>query len=152
MEENKSNIIFNISGGNNQILPNATHAVQYFYGDKFAQEKQGVKADNIPSDSNKELSRSEDINEEATKRLSIYIPESEPLLYYIGKLKVCSTAAELAKVAIEICNAPEIESVDKEEVVKARFIEALLALCPRLTKGNSINNIRVQINELLMKR
>ncbi len=152
MEDNKSNIIFNISGGNNQFLPNATHAVQYFYGDTFAQEQQDAKAEGISSDSNIEPSQSEDINEEATKRLSIYIPESEPLLYYIGKLKICSTAAELAKVAIEICNTPEIESVDKEEVVKARFIGTLLALCPRLTKGNSINNIRVQINELLTKR
>ena len=35
MEENsKSNVTFNIYGGNNQILPNATEAVQNFYGGK----------------------------------------------------------------------------------------------------------------------
>ena len=152
MEENKSNVTINIQGGNNQILPNATHAVQYFYGDKFAHEKQIEKAENIISDSNRGNSRSESISEEATKRLSIYISESEQLLYYIEKLKVCTTAAELAKVAMEIYKTPEIESVDKEEVVKARFIETILALCPKLTKGNSISNIRIQINELLMKR
>ena len=38
MKENKSNVTINIQGGNNQILPNATHAVQYFYGDKFPEE------------------------------------------------------------------------------------------------------------------
>ena len=38
MAEDKSNIIFNISGGNNQILPNATKAEQHFYGDQFAKE------------------------------------------------------------------------------------------------------------------
>ena len=152
MEENKSNVTINIQGGNNQILPNATHAVQYFYGDKFAQQKQDEKAEHITSDSNRESSRPENNNEESTKRLSLYILESEQLLYYIEKLKVCTTAAELAKVAMEICNAPEIESVDKEEVVKARFIKTLLALCPKLKKGNSTSNIRVQINELLMKR
>ena len=152
MEENKSNVTINIQGGNNQILPNATHAVQYFYVDKFAHEKQIEKAENIISDSNRGNSRSESISEEATKRLSIYISESEQLLYYIEKLKVCTTAAELAKVAMEIYKTPEIESVDKEEVVKARFIETILALCPKLTKGNSLSNIRIQINELLMKR
>ena len=152
MEENKSNVTINIQGGNNQILPNATHAVQYFYGDKFAHEKQIEKAENITSDSNRGKTRSESISEEATKRLSIYISESEQLLYYIEKLKVCTTAAELAKVAMEIYKTPEIESVDKEEVVKARFIETILALCPKFTKGNSISNIRIQINELLMKR
>ena len=40
MEENsKSNVTFNIYGGNNQILPNATEAVQNFYGDQFADQK-----------------------------------------------------------------------------------------------------------------
>ena len=39
MEENsKSNVTFNIYGGNNQILPNATEAVQNFYGDQFADQ------------------------------------------------------------------------------------------------------------------
>ena len=38
MGEDKNNIIFNISGGNNQILPNATKAEQHFYGDQFAKE------------------------------------------------------------------------------------------------------------------
>ena len=38
MVEDKNNIIFNISGGNNQILPNATKAEQHFYGDQFAKE------------------------------------------------------------------------------------------------------------------
>ena len=38
MAEDKNSIIFNISGGNNQILPNATKAEQHFYGDQFAKE------------------------------------------------------------------------------------------------------------------
>ena len=33
-DNNKANIVFNISGGNNQILPNAIKAEQNFYGDK----------------------------------------------------------------------------------------------------------------------
>ena len=31
-----NDITININGGNNQILPNATEAVQNFYGDQFA--------------------------------------------------------------------------------------------------------------------
>ena len=34
--EEKTTITFNISGGNNQILPNATEAVQNFYGSEFS--------------------------------------------------------------------------------------------------------------------
>lgn len=34
-DTSKANIIFNISGGNNQILPNAIKAEQNFYGDKY---------------------------------------------------------------------------------------------------------------------
>nr|WP_297103273.1 hypothetical protein [uncultured Prevotella sp.] len=32
---------FNISGGNVQILPNATQGIQNFYGDQFAEENIG---------------------------------------------------------------------------------------------------------------
>ena len=38
MEEDNKGITFNIYGGSNQILPNATEAVQNFYGDQFAKE------------------------------------------------------------------------------------------------------------------
>ena len=34
-DNNKANIVFNISGGNNQILPNAIKAEQNCYGDKY---------------------------------------------------------------------------------------------------------------------
>ena len=36
--DDKSSIVFNINGGNNQILPNATQATQNFYGDKYIEE------------------------------------------------------------------------------------------------------------------
>lgn len=32
------NITININGGNNQIIPNATEAEQYFYGIQHAEE------------------------------------------------------------------------------------------------------------------
>ena len=33
-----SDVIININGGNNQILPNATEAVQNFYGDSCGRQ------------------------------------------------------------------------------------------------------------------
>lgn len=41
MMTDKSNCTFNISGGNVQILPNATQGIQNFYGDQFAEENIG---------------------------------------------------------------------------------------------------------------
>lgn len=63
MEDNqKASIIFQISGGNNQILPNATKAEQNFYGDKYIEEV--LK----PKDETEETQ----LSPEAT-RLSLYI-------------------------------------------------------------------------------
>jgi hypothetical protein len=45
-DNNKANIVFNISGGNNQILPNATKAEQNFYGDKYIEEMTKAKTKN----------------------------------------------------------------------------------------------------------
>lgn len=62
MEENsKSNVTFNIYGGNNQILPNATEAVQNFYGDQFADPKLHSEGE------------STDAPNEDEQRLAIYI-------------------------------------------------------------------------------
>lgn len=37
-----NDITININGGNNQILPNATEAVQNFYGDQYAEKILGT--------------------------------------------------------------------------------------------------------------
>ena len=42
-DTSKANIVFNISGGNNQILPNAIKAEQNFYGDKYIEEMMKAK-------------------------------------------------------------------------------------------------------------
>ena len=48
MEGDKKNITFNIYGGNNQILPNATKAEQHFYGDLFTKEALRKDSPEIP--------------------------------------------------------------------------------------------------------
>lgn len=61
-DNNKANIVFNISGGNNQILPNATKAEQNFYGDKYIEEMMKTKNQS-----------QEPVLSPETTRLSLYI-------------------------------------------------------------------------------
>ena len=131
-EDKKSNITFNIYGGQNQVLPNATHAEQHFYGDEFAREmlaRQG-QADAPLT--------------EAERALSIYINKESALRGYVQLLANCHSARELAEVVATICQ--QEPSVSEQLIVKAEFIQLLLPLVPKWTKGQTIDNIRVAIN------
>ena len=138
MEDNqKANIVFNISGGNNQILPNATKAEQNFYGDKYIEEKLRSKTDN-PGPG---------IDPEAA-RLSLYINNVEALAEYIAKLSACTNAKELAQVVMDMVKDTDVR-VDQDNMVKQEFIEVLQPLAPQVTTG--ISNIRKYINEAWYK-
>lgn len=138
MEDNqKANIVFNISGGNNQILPNATKAEQNFYGDKYIEEKLRSKTDN-PGPR---------IDPEAV-RLSLYINNVEALAEYVAKLSACTNAKELAQVVMDMVKDTDVR-VDQDSMVKQEFIEVLQPLAPQVTTG--ISNIRKYINEAWYK-
>ncbi len=126
-----SDIIFNISGGNNQILPNATEAVQHFYGDQYAEK---ILQKETPS---------EPINP-ALEKLALYI-NKEFLPTYIAQIGACESATELAKVVVSI--AQQDSKLTPEEIVKERFIKLLLPFAPKLTKGKGIDNLRARIND-----
>lgn len=126
-----SDIIFNISGGNNQILPNATEAVQHFYGDQYAEK---ILQKETPSDP---------INP-ALEKLALYI-NKESLPTYIAQIGACESATELAKVVVSI--AQQDSKLTPEEIVKERFIKLLLPFVPKLTKGKGIDNLRARIND-----
>jgi hypothetical protein len=129
--DDKSSIVFNISGGNNQILPNATQATQNFYGDKYMEEM--AKAD-IANDAT-EITKSP---------LAHYINNVERLTYYVGKLSSCEDARSLSQVVMEMHDDDNVK-IDSEEMVKERFIITLLPHAPKVT--TSISNIRQRINE-----
>ena len=93
-DTNKANIVFNISGGNNQILPNATKAEQNFYGDKYIEEMMKAKTKS-----------QEPVLSPETTRLSLYINNVEALAEYVAKLAACTNAKELAQVVMEIGRA-----------------------------------------------
>lgn len=135
MSEDKNNIIFNISGGNNQILPNATKAEQHFYGDQFAKET--LRKD-VPA----EVPLTDD-----ERRLLMFVEEEESLRNYVASLKACKTATEVGQVvAIMSKNEPHLF---KERVVKESFIEKLTPFLTGLEKGKGIDNLRAQINNAL---
>ena len=132
-EKSPSNITFNIYGGNNQILPQATHAEQHFYGDQFADRLQ-AKAD--------EPSRPLTAEEQA---LSLYINKGEALQGYIRMLRSCQSARDLGEVVATMCQ--QEPSVSGELIVKQSFISLLLPFLPQWEKGRTIDNLRVAINK-----
>jgi len=133
-EEAKQGITFNIHGGNNQILPNATEAKQIFYGDQFAREALRAKQPGVAPLTDDE------------RRLLVFIENEESLRNYVAQLKVCKTAAAVAEVVALMCeNEPKLT---EERIVKSTFIETLLPLIPEVEQGRSIDNIRVQINKV----
>ena len=131
-----NDVTININGGNNQILPNATEAVQNFYGDQFAEKKLSNTADGIES------------CPEADK-LSLYIDKVN-LPGYISQIGECLNATEFAKVVISIFE--QESKLTEEEIVKERFIRLLLPFATKLEKGRTIDNLRARINDALLSR
>jgi len=138
MEEDKNNITFNIYGGSNQILPNATKAEQHFYGDQFAKEalRKGSAAEPPLTDDE--------------RRLLVYIEKEESLRNYVASLAVCENAADVGKVVAMMCeNEPHL---DEQRIVKEEFIKTLLPFINGVGKGRGIDNLRVQINNAWSER
>ena len=129
-----NDITININGGNNQILPNATEAVQNFYGDQFAEK---ILSNTVVD---KELCPE-------VGKLSLYVDKVN-LPDYIAQLSECQNATELAKVVIYMFE--QEPKLTEEEIVKERFISILLPLATKLTKGRTIDNLRARINDALL--
>ena len=72
---------------------------------------------------------------------------------YLSLLASCENAADIAQVVMKLLEAEP--KITEEEVVRKRFIERILPLASRVAsadRGNSVDNIRVQINEALANR
>lgn len=138
MEQEKNNITFNIYGGSNQILPNATKAEQHFYGDQFAKEalRHGAPAES-------QLSANE-------RRLLMFIEKEESLRNYVASLAVCKTAADVGKVVAMMC---ENEThLDEQRIAKSEFIETLIPFISGVEKGKGVDNLRIQIDKAWQER
>lgn len=84
-----SETIININGGNNQILPNATEAVQNFYGCQLGKDTnaEDCSCDNLSPDA---------------LHLQPYISNVENLRHYVARLSECQSATELAQLIVAI--------------------------------------------------
>ena len=76
-----------------------------------------------------------------------FIADEEKLSEVIDQLRQVCNARDLAFYVV--AGLREVKSIDRYKVVKSRFIKALLSFTPLLTKGNSVNNVREQINKML---
>ena len=128
-----SDIHITINGGNNQIMPNATHAEQHFHY-HGAETPPAAKQDTTSSAS-----------DEDRQRLSIYINKVENLDKYISLLSTCKTASEVGEIVATMCeNEPNLDS---DRIAKESFIRLLLPLIPNVEKGKGIDNLRIQIDK-----
>jgi len=108
-------ITININGGNNQIIPNATEAKQYFFGIQHAEK---VLQEETPTEP----------HDPALEKLALYI-NKESLPTYIAQLGACESATELAKVVVSMVQ--QDSKLTPEEIVKERFIKLLLPFAPK---------------------
>jgi len=136
--EEKNGITFNIYGGSNQILPNATKAEQHFYGDQFAKEalsKGAVTEQPLTDDE---------------RRLLMFVEKEESLRKYVASLAVCKTAAEVGQVVAIMCeNEPHLDEV---RIAKENFIETLIPFITSFERGKGIDNLRIQIDKAWQER
>lgn len=142
--------MFHITGGNNQIMPNAGGLVQYFYGDQFGE---AAMKNGQPGDGNMKLRQLENEEPEDEEPDSVMVAEGELRIYYtddaslkdfIIRIGACKDAADLANLVVN--DMMEHTILNGEIAVKSHFIEALLVFA-HFTKGSSVSNIRQQIRK-----
>lgn len=138
-ENDKSTVVINISGGNIQILPNATKAEQHFYGDLLASDALKSGGDN-----HQDVAVPPVPSSVAVSPLSLYINKVELQMEYETRLSACTTARQMGNIVVDMVNDPQVK-VDKALMVKREFISLIQPLSPKVSTG--IGNIRKYINE-----
>lgn len=129
-----------------QVLPNATKAVQNFYGDQFAEQILSMRE--VAEDSSSDADSPEVASPEA-KKLALYIGE-ECLPGFLAQIRDCNNATELALVVVSMLD--QETKLTEEIVVRSSFIQLLLPFATNITSGRSVNNIRARINDALIAR
>ena len=134
MEEKKTQVIININGGRNQILPNATQAVQHFYGSSLmGQEEEQPRQ-----------------TSDATQRLSIYIKDEEMLSRYVGRLQACQSAAEVGRTVVAMVQETPGLTIDIAKTTP--FISILLQVVTAISSGLTVPNFRKAIDNAWFTR
>lgn len=129
-----------------QVLPNATKAVQNFYGDQFAEKilSKQEATEKISSDA-----ESPEVDSPEARKLALYIGE-ECLPAFLAQIAECNNATELALVVVSMFD--QETKLTEEIVVRSSFIQLLLPFATKITSGRSVNNVRARINDALIAR
>lgn len=127
MSEEKANIVFNISGGNNQVLPNATHAEQHFHYHNGEAEPSGIAS-----------------------RLAIYINKVEDQHRFTALLRTCQSAAEVGRVVVTMVQNVAGLTIDTAKTEP--FITIMLSLAIGVTTGATVPNFRKAIDNAWFNR
>lgn len=122
-----------------QVLPNATKAVQNFYGDQFAEKI--LSKQEVAEDSSSEVDSPE------ARKLALYIGE-ECLPAFLAQIRDCNNATDLALVVVSMLD--QEAKLTEKTVVRSSFIQLLLPFATKITSGRSVNNIRARINDALI--
>ena len=135
-----SDVIFNIYGGSNQILPNAAKAEQNFYGDQFAEAAlRQSSADNAASGDSASGNGAE-------QQFALYIINKERARDYTSQLRHCTVAREVGGI---VATMVDNRDITKEQAVMQVFIDKLIPFLANVSKGKTIDNLRTHINNAL---
>ena len=139
MTEEKAHIVFNISGGNNQILPNATEAVQNFnyYGEA------GMESHRL-SEEGEEVPMQDSTTPNLSSRFAIYINKVEVRHRYIDLLKQCQSAAEVGRLVVAMVQ--EVSGLTSRSAKTEPVIPILRALATSVHRGTTVAKFRKAID------
>lgn len=138
-------VTINVYGGSPQILPAALHAEQHYHGTaapSSASKAAAAEATDEATDGG--------ASADGAGLLPLYVPDPADRREWAARLAACTSAGQLAGVVASMAASPHT-SLDIFEAVRARFIEGVLPLCPRLREGRSVSNLRKRINDRLLR-
>lgn len=138
MCEETTRIVINISGGNNQILPNATHAEQHFYGGRCVDPSQPVATEAMSSVPN------------LISRFAIYINNEEMRNRFTTQLRACLSAAEVGRTVVTMVQ--EVPGLTIDTAKTEPFITILLNLSTSVKSGISVPNFRKAITDAWLSK
>ena len=134
-----------IYGGTNQVLPNATQAVQYIYSGETIPESH---REDHPDEASP-YAYTQD-QEQAFSRLLIYIGDEQALRGYLSVLASVRTAREVGEAIVTVWQNEN--GVSEELIVKESFFSLFIPFLTGVSKGLTPSNIRTYINEALVAR
>lgn len=119
-----TDITFNINGGNVQVLPEATVAVQNIFGGE---------------------------GENVETPLDPYVHDKADRLNYVQRITACPDITTLCKTVLaDLYNEVLADSVGSQDLVKSKpFINAVLKLCT-FSSGKTEENLRIAIRKYVL--